>query len=433
MRRISFTALFTLLLSAVALSSAQDLFRATVGGQVVVRRAVGGGGGLQAHTGSFAATGTTGTQAITGVGFQPKVVQFFYNRRVTDGTTGDAFIGYGVGISSSARRATAFLSADASTSSSNVAVNRNNSCIYFPGAIVVADFVSQDADGFTINWTTNTPGEATIVNYLALGGASLTDVAVGTITAKTTTGNEAYTGVGFQPTALLVFAGKWSTDQLDAGTNGAFTFGFATSSTARGAVSERSRNASNPQVAKHRQSTSKIAISLTDAGVFTEADLVSFDADGFTLNYTTAGGTADVVYYLALRGPSVKVGAFNQATSTGSQATTGVGFQPKALLLASANNTSANNDATNNNGQVSLGWGTSSTARGSIWAGDVTGVSLTQADKDLDRAKILKLFSPGTPTLNAAADLVTFDSDGFTLNWITADATARQILYFAIG
>jgi hypothetical protein len=387
---------------------------------------------LDAKAGSFALNGTTGNQAITGVGFQPKVVLFLWNRLLADGTDVEGAINFGVGISSSARRAAGFRSTDNSASSANAAWNRNNSCIFINGLIVV-DFVSQDSDGFTINVTTNTPANAIIVNYLALGGTDLTDVAVGTIAAKTTTGNEPYTGVGFQPTALMLFAGKWSTDQLDTSTNGAFTFGFATSSAARGAVGERSRNGSNPQVSRHRQSTSKVAVSLTDAGVFTEADLVSFDSDGFTLNYTTAGGTADIIYYLALRGPQVKVGALDQPTSTGNQTTSGIGFTPKALILASANDTSANNDATNNNGQVSIGWGTSSSARGSMWAGDLTAVSPTQTDKDLDRTKIIKMLSPGTTTLNAAADLDSFAGDQFVLNWTTVDATARQVLYFALG
>jgi hypothetical protein len=388
---------------------------------------------LNAKIGSLTEPLATGNQAVTGVGFQPVLVLFWWNRKTADGTTADAEIGFGVGVSPTARRAIGFNSVDAQTTSINAAVNQSAKCIYYArGGSAVADYVSNDSDGFTINWSV-VSGGAFLVNYLALGGADLTNAAVGTITAKTTTGNQAYTGVGFQPTAILLFAGKWSTEPLDTTTNGAFTFGAATASTARGVVGERSKNGANPQVGKHRQSTSKIAVSMTDAGVFTEADFVSLDADGFTLNFTTAGGTADSVYYLALKGPSVKVGAFNQATSTGNQATTGVGFQPKALIVFSGNDTSANNDAAGANGSLSIGAGTGSTARFSLWAGDLDAVSPTQADRDLDRTKLIKLFSPGTPTLNAAADLVSLDTDGFTVNWTTADATARQVNYFALG
>jgi hypothetical protein len=35
--------------------------------------------------------------------------------------------------------------------------------------------------------------------------------------------------------------------------------------------------------------------------------------------------------------------------------------------------------------------------------------------------------------VNANADLAYFGTDGFTLNWTSADVTAMQILYWAIG
>jgi len=38
-----------------------------------------------------------------------------------------------------------------------------------------------------------------------------------------------------------------------------------------------------------------------------------------------------------------------------------------------------------------------------------------------------------SPTVNAAADHVSFDSDGQTINWTTADGTARQIIVLWIG
>jgi hypothetical protein len=36
-------------------------------------------------------------------------------------------------------------------------------------------------------------------------------------------------------------------------------------------------------------------------------------------------------------------------------------------------------------------------------------------------------------TTDAEADLNSFDADGFTLNWSTADATAREFIYLAFG
>lgn len=385
---------------------------------------------LNAKVGSFVGNGLTGNQPVTGVGFQPSMVIFWWNVITVDGSEVDFIVGFGVGISSSDRRAVGNYSTDNQGSSANAAWNQSTACIYAPSGAPSADFVSQDSDGFTVNWLSAT---GSTINYLALGGSDLTNVKSGAIAAKTTTGNQPYTGIGFQPTALILFAGKFSTDPLDQNTNGAAMIGFASSSADRGCVAWRNKNLANPQVAKHRQSKTKVAISLTDAGVFTEADFVSFDADGFTLNFTTAGGTADIVYYLALRGPRFKVSSFNQATATGNQSLTGAGFTPRAALMISANDTAANNDTTSAHALLSLGSATGATARGCIWAGETDAVSPTVADRNLDRTKLIKMIAPSTLAVNAAADHVSFDPDGQTINWSTADATAREGLVLWVG
>ncbi len=285
-----------------------------------------------------------------------------------------------------------------------------------------------DSDGFTINWATSS---SMLVEYLALGGSGLTNYKTGVAAAKTSTGNQAYTGVGFQPTALLVWAGKFSTSPLDQSTNGSGLFGVATSSSARGMVAWRNQNGINPQAAKHRQSTQRI---LSTTTTFTEADFVSFDSDGFTLNYPTAGGSADVFYYLALRGPQFKVSSFNQATSTGNQSLTGAGFTPKASIMISANDVSGNNDAAQAHARASFGWATGTSNRSSFWIGETDNVSPTVANRNIDTTKLIKMMTEGgSPTVNAAADHVSFDSDGQTINWTTADATARQIIVLWIG
>ena len=387
-----------------------------------------GTGTLLAKAGSFTGTGSTGNQAVTGVGFQPKVVLFRYNMSATDTSQGDAIIGFGVGVSSSDRRVSGNYATTGLTTSANAAWNQPTYCIYTPGGGSRADLVSLDSDGFTINWVTSSQ---MAVQYLALGGDAITHVKTGSAAAKTSTGNQSYTGLGFQPTALIVFAGKFSTSPLDQTTNGSGLFGFATSSSDRGFVAWRNQTGSNPQAAKHRQSTQRIMSTTTN---FTEADFVSFDSDGFTLNFTTSGGSADVFYYLALRGPQVKVTSFNQATSTGNQSITGAGFTPKAAIMASANDVSGNNDSAQAHARASFGWATGTSERASLWLGETDNVSPTVASRNLDRTKLIKMMTEGaSPTVNAAADHVSFDSDGQTINWSTADGTARQIIVLWIG
>jgi hypothetical protein len=69
-----------------------------------------------------------------------------------------------------------------------------------------------------------------------------------------------------------------------------------------------------------------------------------------------------------------------------------------------------------------------------VWSGDQDTPTTAVNGNDLDRTKVIEMMvEGGTPTLNAEADLASFDSDGFTLNWATADSTLRQILAIAIG
>jgi hypothetical protein len=109
---------------------------------------------------------------------------------------------------------------------------------------------------------------------------------------------------------------------------------------------------------------------------------------------------------------------------------------PKAAIMMSANDVSANNDAAQAHARASFGWATGTSERASLWIGETDNVSPTVAWRDHDSTKLIKLMtesSGGSPTVNAAADHVSFDSDGQTINWTTEDGTARQILVLWIG
>lgn len=386
---------------------------------------------LNIKVGSFAGSGASGDQDITGLGFSDTVlVIFWWNLSTSDATSGDFLWGFGVGISSSDRRAAGNQSIDNIASSQNQAWNQNAHCIYAAAGSPRADYVGAITDGFRINWVN---GTSIIVNYMAIGGTDITNVKSGALASPTTGGNNTFTGVGFEGTCLIAWAGKYSTDNLDQSTNGAAFIGFATSSSDQGCIAWRNKNAANPQVAKHRQSKTKVALSLTDSGVFAEASFVGFTSDGFTWNFSTAPTSADIFYYVVLRGPRFKVSNFLQPTSTGNQTLTGSPFTPKGALMLSGNDTAGNDDSTLANAQMSLGAASGSSERGCIWAGELDNVSPTQSDHNLDRTKIIKMISPGTTTVNAAADHVSFNNDGQTINWTSADATQREGLVLWIG
>jgi hypothetical protein len=251
----------------------------------------------------------------------------------------------------------------------------------------------------------------------------------GDFTASGTTGNQAVTDPGFQPDFLLMASD--ADNVLDTGSRAhvLFSVGAASSSTARGTSSIRDRDAQTTMDVASAQVTDQILVVQNITAAFTRVgDLVSFDATGFTINWTTA--SAFNPFYLALEGGSYKVGSDTQKATTGTEATTGVGFQPTGLFMFSTNlATSASIDQTSC--RISIG-GSDGTNEGGIWFQSADNVADSDIDSRTYTDKIIG-FSTQPSTTDAEADLSSFDSDGFTLNWTTADATAREFVYAAFG
>ena len=128
--------------------------------------------------------------------------------------------------------------------------------------------------------------------------------------------------------------------------------------------------------------------------------------------------------------PSTFVGSLAQPAVTGNVATTGVGFQPKAILFYGNAMTA---DGLGAHGDIYFGMATSATNRACITN---HGVDATGGNSDTDylqvNDKCISVIN-SSGTVLATADLVSMDSDGFTLNWTTADATARIVNYMALG
>lgn len=155
---------------------------------------------------------------------------------------------------------------------------------------------------------------------------------VGTFTANSGTGDQSVTGVGFQPKALLF----WITDRTGAGSGAYARFGRGwTDGTNQGAAATAWDDSSGVSNSRDRVVTTK-CITLIDHGgnLLAEAGIVSLNADGFTINWSTAGGSR-LVTYLALGGDALtnaKAGGFIYPGDGNPYSETGVGIQPDAVL-----------------------------------------------------------------------------------------------------
>ena len=391
---------------------------------------------LSAKASNFALNTSTGNQAVTGVGFLPKIVLFFASENTVDGIMADQNICIGAGISSTERAMATANDEDNVTPADATRVVSNVECLHMMSAgsagtvRFIADFVSLDADGFTIDITT-APGSASRVGYLALAGDDLTDIAIGTFNPSGSTGNQAVTGVGFLPDAILLLH---TGIDIAAGATSEHTFGFgwAVSTSERAWVGTASDNGATPSDVFRRQQTDTCIgdLSFSGGSLTGLADFVSFDADGFTVNWSTAGESGDDYVYVAFRGGQYAAGNLTTQTSTGNFSETGVGFQGSAGIFASFCN--ATSGSTVAGLEISLGIATSSTDRFVMGGVSEDGQSPADTDQFQNDGLIYENydFAQG---LEGSIDLVSFDADGFTLDQVNADPSGNEMIYFVIG
>ena len=373
--------------------------------------------------GSFAAATATGNQVVTGVGFTPKAIIFWTDRLTATGYGTGAALQLGAVTSTTGRWSVSCFSDEAAATSNTGRSNRNDRCIEILGSGTpttesAADIVSFDPNGFTINWAA-VGASAWIVHFMAFGGDDLVGAQAGTFTSAAATGAQAITGVGFQPDFLLFGGDAAAANFL--GTNANVLFGMAARLSGQAGVSFRDTDAvASMAVASGQRTTIPLtAISSSAATIAIQGTVQSYDPNGFTLNWTTAA--AQPFYYLALKGGNYFVGV---------ESTRAIGFKPTGFLAMSwglATNTAA--DFTQARIAVH---GADGTNKGGAWIQSQGGVTPSNTDSRTQTDKAIGMSTQNTTT-DGEAD-VTFDQgDGFTLNWTTADATAREFVFAAFG
>jgi len=396
--------------------------------------------GLSVRVGSFAKITTTGTQTISGLGFQPKAIIFFWSRNTINATAA-APRSQGIGFTDCTNQRAVAVAEDDNAGTSNAGRYRteNNVIVILsngnPTVGSRATFTSCNADGFTINWAAS-EARADIINYIAIGGPDVTNVRAGTFTLAPATGIQNITGVGFQPNFIMFLWGFTETlNSLATGLE--IGMGLADYNNNQGSILNcvRDNEASNATKYSQQRTDNVILLSTTACAQDALAAFFGFTADGFRLNVSDAPAANTPIFYLAIRGGSHAVGNFLQPTATGIQTISGLGFQPNLVLLFSHNKTAAVITLAVPS-TFSIGAAISTTSRAAVW-GQSRNVDPSNAAVYTDNTKVIIMRTlsgiGGTGTINAQADFNGFTIDGFQLNWTTVDATQRQIIYWAFG
>lgn len=390
---------------------------------------------MKAYVGTFDAATATGNQTISGIvdesaaSFTPKAVIIWTAGRTASGF-GDGWT-FQIGISDGTNTASAETSAD-----DNVAAQRSRSLrsssriaelINPAGTVLRAGTLSSFGSGqFVINWAT-APATSEKFHYLALGGSDLNvlhtinrmdQVRTASATVDDFVACISSGGYAALAGAIATMVGWFVLD--DDGT------------VDQGVATPFIRDNVNPSQTKRYQRTShnKAVFNGTGSGFVLDG---LQDHIGLALAATVNDSNL-FAHDLLLGGISAAAGSGLQPTSTGTQAISGLGFSPKCVIILSVGQTAQT--TAQNEARFCMG-AADRTRQGYQIAGSSNNVTPSVSVTKYDTSKVIAAISPNataaSSTTDAEASINSIDSDGFTLNWTTADATQREYLWIALG
>jgi hypothetical protein len=300
------------------------------------------------------------TQAISGIGFQPKVVLFWWTG---SHSTIDAVVknnsnnGFGVGTSASSIFYVDISLQDATTTSltSSAMSGTNVIGIYSDYDSLGGEFnlQSMDLDGFTLIVNTKFVNDYRI-SYLALGGDELKEIYVGSLNTPTSLGNYT-TSVGFKPDAII-FANTDSTSDIYR-TDAKFQIGWAASNGGQGTIAGESNYLGGTSNTMAYGYGGEVITSTTVAGtpgtIGLRESFVDFTNNGFILNHLE-GAASRLIHYIAFKGGIYQVNQLNTRTDTNLEFNT-LGFKPSAVLFASIGQPQCTQDIPIVDNRISIG------------------------------------------------------------------------------
>lgn len=263
-----------------------------------------GGSGISVAAGVTSVPTAGATHAVTGVGFQPDVVLLGHIGRLTWPATNNTNFIFGLGaFTATDQVAFALSDRDAVADAQTNTYQRTDSCtieVFADAAQSRTSRQSLDADGFTLSINTSPPAVSQPTGWLAIKGG---DMKIGSDTQNTTTGTKSITGVGFRPQAVMIWGARQTvtTSVVNGGAyhalgaaDGTYEFQML------GGTEDAVGTSDTARVAKDGACAGWVNGS---AVTVSDATLASFDADGFTLDWTVADAVANQFLYWAFSEP----------------------------------------------------------------------------------------------------------------------------------
>lgn len=377
--------------------------------------------------------------AVTGLGFQPDGVLFFWNGQTgvggpTNNDGRDPGTGMGFALSPTSRVAVSSSIDGMADPYESRRVHADDACVYLlssnGSSLSILDFVSMDADGFTVvvDDQANVDFE---IGYMAFKGFDASFI--GSLTEPAATGNQSITGVGFQPDIVLFLSVSDPTAATAIAADARWMIGAMTPDTeyVSSVADERGKGFTDTE----RYSLAGECIALEDddgtLGVTGRASFVSMDADGFTINWAESNASR-IVHFIAIKGGDWALGDFSLDNSTGQTAVSGVGFEPEGLFFASVCEGEHTANSPSVDWEVSLGAydGTNQVAFEDEKSDGATLGDEHNHIHDTD-AIYFNVNGSSTPAIDGEAAAVSIDADGFTYDEVNGDPDSSFIWFIA--
>jgi len=302
------------------------------------------------------------------------------------------------------------------------------------GAVVAqADFVSFITNGIRINWS-NAPGQAFLLTVILFAG--LDDAYAGHFDVPDSEdGSVDVTAPGFEPDLLFGISSNIRDMNYGTVAMGAMHIGHAVNGGNQMSLGWYTEdNSYFADVAGELNDGYGYSAVVETGSSWFYIEFGGWDSSGFTATKRLSGGTPEHVCYLALKfsdSPGIYLDVIDTKGSTGTQAYTGPGFQPMFLCLGLSALTAVDTyNSSNFGGSFGIGVATATDNEYTtgIQSDDGASPSNTQSLADSIVGN-----QPGEAgnVLNEA-ELDSWDTNGFTLNFTTANATVRKWLALAI-
>jgi hypothetical protein len=270
------------------------------------------GAEVSAFVKNWTALASTGTQSVTGVGFEPDMVLHFTNGAIAVGGGNGANLSFG-GMEDSGNQFCILTgSADAGTSSDSFRIQSANECagsLSAAGAVQRAvRYVSMDNDGFTVNKITESVGAGFLMSSLCIKGVQV-KMGVTTKSVAAATASQAAITLPFTTSAFLVASDmdinlSNGLTTSDVQVNMGFGLGMASGTTAvaAGSMFDEDAQATMDSYGVDALSAAFVKINNADGSTIdavATCGAISMGTAGW-LSWTTNDAVATQLFYIAL-------------------------------------------------------------------------------------------------------------------------------------